>query len=173
MPENVVKYEAKDAIATITLNRPDKFNTLRPDVLNALEAAMAEANRAEDIKVIILEGAGDSFCGGFDFSDGLEHFEEVQEEGYDPGRDVDLVTSRYKSYMTTFMGLWRGSKPVIAKVHGYCLGGGSELALCRTGRGVRRCSFWHTLFSIVGLSPDRHVGLPAGPCQGQVLRADR
>ena len=52
------------------------------------------------------------------------------EEGYDPGRDVQLVTDRYASYVPSFMGLWRGSKPTIAKVHGYCVGGGSELALC-------------------------------------------
>jgi enoyl-CoA hydratase len=44
--------------------------------------------------------------------------------------DVNLVVNQYKSYLTQFMGLWRGLKPVIAKVHGYCVGGGSELALC-------------------------------------------
>ena len=44
--------------------------------------------------------------------------------------DMYNVTSRFTSYMNTFMGLWRGLKPTIAKVHGYCVGGGSELALC-------------------------------------------
>jgi enoyl-CoA hydratase len=52
------------------------------------------------------------------------------EENYDPGMDVNLVINPYKSYLTQFMGLWRGLKPVIAKVHGYCVGGGSEMALC-------------------------------------------
>lgn len=127
---DVVKYGQDGAIATITLNRPKKANTLRPEVIDALDAALRRANRDDAVRVILLEGAGDSFCGGFDFSDGLEHYEAIQEEGYDPGMDVHFVTNQYTSYIDTFMGLWRGLKPVIAKVHGYCVGGGSELALC-------------------------------------------
>ena len=80
--------------------------------------------------MIILEGAGDNFCGGFDFSGGLEHYNMITEDGYDPGLDVQFVTDRYQSYVPKFMGLWRGAKPTIAKVHGYAVGGGSELALC-------------------------------------------
>ncbi|QDY99707.1 crotonase/enoyl-CoA hydratase family protein [Nitratireductor mangrovi] len=123
-------YEKHGAIATITLNRPEKYNTLRPSLLNDLDAALREANLDNEVKVIILAGAGDSFCAGFDFSAGLEHYEEIVEENYDPGMDVNLVVNPYKSYLTQFMGLWRGTKPVIAKVHGYCMGGGSEMALC-------------------------------------------
>jgi enoyl-CoA hydratase len=126
----LVLYEKTGAIATITLNRPDKFNTLRPDILGELDEALREANTDNAVKVIVLQGAGDSFCGGFDFSEGLEHYAEIMEENYDPGMDVNLVINPYKSYLTQFMGLWRGLKPVIAKVHGYCVGGGSEMALC-------------------------------------------
>ena len=50
-----------------------------------------QANRDNEVKVIILEGAGDAFCAGFDFSDGLEHFEGITEANYDPGMDMDLV----------------------------------------------------------------------------------
>ena len=130
MAEEVVKYAKKGAIATITLNRPEKYNTLRLEVIDALDASLRDANRDDQIKVIILEGAGDSFCGGFDFSGGLEHYPGLTEDGYDPGVDHHYVTNHYTSYITPFMGLWRGLKPVIAKVHGYCVGGGSELALC-------------------------------------------
>ncbi|MGD8359206.1 MAG: enoyl-CoA hydratase-related protein [Lysobacterales bacterium] len=52
------------------------------------------------------------------------------EQDYDPGLDVQFVTDRYLSYVPKFMGLWRGSKPTIAKIHGYAVGGGSELSLC-------------------------------------------
>ncbi|MEM6536847.1 MAG: crotonase/enoyl-CoA hydratase family protein [Pseudomonadota bacterium] len=123
-------YKKDGVIATITLNRPDKYNTLRPSLLNDLDNALREANTDNGVKVVILEGAGDAFCAGFDFSDGLEHFEGITEKGYDPGLDVDLVVNPYKTYMVQFMGLWRGLKPTIAKVHGYCMGGGSEMALC-------------------------------------------
>ena len=130
MKTEALIYAKQDAVATIKLNRPEKQNTLRPDMINALEDTLRDANRDSAIKVIILEGAGNSFCAGFDFSDGLEHFSVIQEAGYDPGRDVHDVCNPYTSYISTFMGLWRGLKPTIAKVHGYCVGGGSELALC-------------------------------------------
>lgn len=129
--EKEALYAKSGAIATITLNRPEKYNTLRPSLLADLEDALRQANTDNDVKVIILEGAGDAFCAGFDFSGGLEHFgEHMAEAGYDPGLDVNTVVNPYLSYMTQFMGLWRGLKPTIAKVHGYCMGGGSEMALC-------------------------------------------
>src|SRR6516225_1191142 len=130
MSNDAVLCSVRDRIATITLNRPKKYNVLRNDVLNGLDRYLREANTDPDVKVILLEGSGDSFCGGFDFSDGLEHYDFVKEHGYDPGMDAHNVANLYTSYISTFMGLWRGLKPVIAKVHGYCVGGGAELALC-------------------------------------------
>jgi enoyl-CoA hydratase len=95
-----------------------------------LDAAMRAANWDGDVRVIVVEGAGDSFCSGFDFSGGLEHHGVYKEDGYDPGMDVFTAINQYTSGFPMFMGLWRGLKPTIAKVHGYCLGAGSELALC-------------------------------------------
>jgi len=128
--EEVVLYSKSNGIATITLNRPSKANTLRMEMIEGLDHALRDANQDSDIKVVILEGAGDNFCGGFDFSSGLAHYETLTEDGYDPGMDVHMVANHYTSYITRFMGLWRGLKPTISKVHGYCVGGGSELALC-------------------------------------------
>lgn len=130
MTEEGVLYGKSGAIATITLNRPEKANTLRMEVIQGIDEALEDANRDPAVKVVVLEGAGDNFCGGFDFSGSLDHYESIREESYDPGMDVHWVTNRYTSYISTFMGLWRGLKPTIAKVHGYCVGGGSELALC-------------------------------------------
>lgn len=130
MPEDVVKYGKSGAIATITLNRPEKYNALRAEVILGLDEALKAANRDNEVRVIILEGAGDSFCAGFDFSNGLEHVRVYRENGYDPGMDVCVAVNSYTSGIPIFMGLWRGLKPTIAKVHGYCLGAGSELALC-------------------------------------------
>ncbi|MEL7022710.1 MAG: crotonase/enoyl-CoA hydratase family protein [Pseudomonadota bacterium] len=145
MTQSFVLYDQNGAIATITLNRPEKYNTLRTELIDQLDAALRRANRDNTVKVIVLQGAGDSFCGGFDFSDGLEHYENIREQDYDPGMDVHMVTNQYTSYITTFMGLWRGQKPTIAKIHGYCVGGGSELALCA---------------DIVVASEDARIGTP-------------
>ncbi len=130
MSEDVVLYSTGNGIATITMNRPAKANTLRLEVIEGIDESLHRANADPNVKVILLEGAGDNFCGGFDFSGGLEHYDGITEADYDPGVDVQFVTDRYLSYVPKFMGLWRGSKPTIAKVHGYCVGGGSELALC-------------------------------------------
>lgn len=130
MSEHPVLYAKSDGIATVTLNRPDKANTLRMEVIEGLDGALRDANRDGDVKVVILEGAGDNFCAGFDFSGGLDHYAGIKEANYDPGMDVHWVANQYTSYVARFMGLWRGLKPTIAKVHGYCVGGGSELALC-------------------------------------------
>ena len=130
MSEDVVLYRTDNGIATITMNRPAKANTLRLEVIQGIDESLHQANADPDVRVIVLEGAGDNFCGGFDFSDGLEHYDGITEADYDPGFDVQFVTDRYLSYVPKFMGLWRGAKPTIAKVHGYCVGGGSELALC-------------------------------------------
>lgn len=127
---DLIRHTTRDAVATITLNRPERYNALNAEVIDALDAALRAANRDPATKVIVLAGAGDSFCAGFDFADGLAHYPTLQEANYDPGADMHEVTNAYTSYLPQFMGIWRGLKPVIAKVHGYCVGGGSEMALC-------------------------------------------
>ena len=64
-------YEKNERIATITLNRPEKFNAIRLPMPEELEKAIAEANADDEVRVIILQGAGKSFCAGFDFSGNL------------------------------------------------------------------------------------------------------
>lgn len=128
--EDVVLYEQRDRIATITLNRPAKMNAMRSEMVAELDRRLRQANTDDEVRVIVLQGAGDHFCTGFDFSNGLEHQSVYREDGYDPGRDLYYTANGYTSGIERFMGLWRGLKPTIAKVRGYCLGAGSELALC-------------------------------------------
>ena len=98
-----------------------------------LEKAIAEANADDEVRVIILQGAGKSFCAGFDFSGNLEHFKGwgLQDSAapWDPGRDMMTVTSPFVGPVPKFMSIWRSPKPVIARVHGWCVGGGSDMAL--------------------------------------------
>jgi enoyl-CoA hydratase len=133
MAYETILYKKKGRIATVTLNRPEKFNTIRPPMPEELEKALAEANADDDVRVIILQGAGHSFCAGFDFSENLEHFSgwglSGAGEAWDPGKDMMAVTSPFIGPVPKFMSIWRSPKPVIARVHGWCVGGGSDMAL--------------------------------------------
>jgi len=130
MPYQMITYQTRGPVATLTLNRPEKQNALHPTMWAEMDAALAAAQQDANVLVIVLEGAGDSFCAGFDFSGGLAHYDGLSEENYDPGRDVMYVTDPYSAPIPAFMRIWRSPKPVIAKVHGWCVGGGSEMALC-------------------------------------------
>jgi len=125
-------YDSAEAIATITLNRPDRLNTIVPPMPDELEAAVHRAIDEEQVRVIILRGAGRAFCAGFDFGGGFHHWDaHITTDGaWDPGKDFIAATSQALGAVPKFMSLWRSPKPVIAQVHGWCVGGGSDLALC-------------------------------------------
>jgi len=133
MPYETILYEKKDRIATITLNRPEKFNTIRPPMPDELEHALAVSNADRDVRVVILQGAGKAFCAGFDFSEDLEHFSgwglPSGSGQWDPGQDMMAVTSPFRGPVPKLMSIWRSPKPIIARVHGWCVGGGSDMAL--------------------------------------------
>ncbi|HTX32586.1 MAG TPA: crotonase/enoyl-CoA hydratase family protein [Solirubrobacteraceae bacterium] len=130
MSYETLLYATEGAIATITLNRPGRLNTIVPPMPDEFEAAVAEATLDRQIKVIVLRGAGRAFCAGYDFGGGFHHWDEaITTEGrWDPGQDFAWATSPYGPTQK-FMSVWRTPKPVIAQVHGWCVGGGSDLAL--------------------------------------------
>jgi len=132
MPYETILYDRDGAVATITLNRPQRLNTIVPPMPDELEAAVVAANRDPAVRVIILRGAGRAFCAGFDFSDDFSHFNDLltTDGRWDPGKDFVDATNPYLGPVPKFMSLWRSSKPVIAQVHGWCVGGGSDMALC-------------------------------------------
>ena len=147
MPYEALVYRTDGSTATITLDGPDEVNTIVPPMLDELADAVDRATRDDAVKVIVLQGAGSSFCAGFNFSEGFHQWDDrlAVEGGWDAGRDVIMVTSEAFGWVPRFMSLWRTPKPVIAKVHGWCLGGGSELALCA---------------DIVVMSEDARIGTP-------------
>ena len=147
MTYQALAYHTDGPTATITLDGPDDVNTIVPPMLDELADAVDRATRDDRIKVIVLQGAGRSFCAGFNFSGGFHQWDErlAVEGSWDAGRDVIMVTSEAFGWVPRFMSLWRTPKPVIAKVHGWCLGGGSELALCA---------------DIVVMSEDARIGTP-------------
>ena len=119
--------EADGAVVTFTLNRPERLNAVTPRMVDELDAALAAAIEDEAIRVIRLRGAGRAFCAGYD----LEWAAELMHEGdlagpWDPAADHRTMSR----YVNRYMALWRSPKPVVAQVHGVCVGGGSDLALC-------------------------------------------
>lgn len=123
---------AEDRIATITLNRPEELNTIVPPMPDEFEQAVRMATNDAAVKVIVVRGAGRSFCAGYDFGGGFKHWgDRVTTDGqWDPGKDFAWSTDRLTAPTQKFMSIWHTHKPVIVQVHGWCVGGASDTALC-------------------------------------------
>jgi enoyl-CoA hydratase len=127
-----ILYAADGPVATITLNRPERLNTIVPPMPDEVEQAVARATGDAQVKVIIVRGAGRAFCAGYDFSGGFHHWDEgITSDGqWDPGKDFVSATAPQLAPTQKLMSVWRCPKPVVAQVHGWCVGGGSDFALC-------------------------------------------
>jgi len=132
MSFHTLLYDTAEAVATITLNRPDRLNTIVPPMPQELEAAVDRAIADPGVRVIILRGAGRAFCAGFDFGGGFHHWDELltSDGAWDPGKDFAFATSQSQGAVPRGMSLGRGPKPGSAQGHGWCVGGGSDMALC-------------------------------------------
>jgi enoyl-CoA hydratase len=126
-----VLYEKDGRIGRITLNRPEVMNAIDDEVPAQLEDAVERANGDPGVHVIVLSGAGKAFCSGYDLAyyaqatGGAGH-EATQEMPWDPMKDYAFMMRNTQR----FMSLWRSHRPVIAKVHGFAVAGGSDIALC-------------------------------------------
>ena len=122
-------YEAAGRIARITLDRPERLNAIDEKMPGEIRAAVERANADDGIHVIVLQGAGRGFCTGYDlkaFAEAKGENPGVQSMPWDP-----MVDYRFMKQCTDdFFSLWRSYKPVICKVHGYAVAGGSDIALC-------------------------------------------
>lgn len=127
-----ILYDVAGPVATITLNRPERLNTIVPPMPEEFEAAIRAATLDDAVRVVVVRGLGRSFCAGYDFGGGFHHWDERITTGgaWDPGKDFVFATAPALSPTQQFMAMWRTPKPVIAQVHGWCVGGGSEMALC-------------------------------------------
>ncbi len=129
MTDEIVLYETKKRIARITLNRPETLNAIHPDTPRKLREAVDKANADDAIHVIILQGAGEGFCSGYDlkiFAETRGANSVIQDMPWDPTVDYKLMMG----FTQDFMSIFRSYKPVIAKVHKYAVAGGSDIALC-------------------------------------------
>lgn len=125
-----IRYAVGDRIATITLDRPAKRNALSPGLRNDVVAALKEAERDDSVSVVLIEGAGESFCSGYDLASYAagEAGQPERPAGWLDSEHFDTWTGQFpRSCLRDWMTIWDLLKPVVAKVHGHCLAGGSEL----------------------------------------------
>jgi enoyl-CoA hydratase len=129
MRYTAIKYTVAGRIARITLNRPARLNAIDDKMPRELRRAVEAANADDKVHVIVLAGAGRAFCAGYDlkkFAEGDPGNRWNQPMPWDPMRDYRGM----KANTDDFLSLWRSYKPVICKVHGYAVAGGSDIALC-------------------------------------------
>jgi enoyl-CoA hydratase len=127
MTSATLLYEVRDRIALLTLTRPERLNAIGDRTGRELREAVARANADDAVHVIVLRGAGRSFCAGYDLKDYAEGASPWnQDMPWDPMVDFRMM----KQNTDDFMSLWRSYKPTIAQVHGHAVGGGSDIALC-------------------------------------------
>jgi enoyl-CoA hydratase len=126
MPTSVL-LQTDGAVSTLTLNRPERLNTITNALAGDFRAALAEAQADPAVRVIRLKGAGRAFCAGYDIDWGAESMQEAEGDApWDPMADLAMMSR----FVDTYMSLWRSPKPVVAQVHGFCVGGGTDFALC-------------------------------------------
>jgi enoyl-CoA hydratase len=152
-----ILFEVKDRIARITLNRPEKRNALHPALLTELRDALLEADGLAEVNAVILEGAGKDFCAGYDLVGAYAGYKEGEAPPWDDDLyrstnasiDDDCWNMEQQQKLTLI--LFDMHKPVIAKVHGNCMAGGTDLALM--------CDF-------IICSEEAKIGFPATRANG-------
>jgi enoyl-CoA hydratase len=127
MTYGTLTYGKDDRVARITLNRPERLNAINDAMPGEIRRAVEEANADDDVHVIVLQGAGRAFCAGYDLKAYAEAETPLtQDMPWDPMQDYRIM----KRFTDDFFSIWRSYKPVICKVHGYAVAGGSDIALC-------------------------------------------
>jgi enoyl-CoA hydratase len=142
-------YAVSDRVARITLNRPERGNGITRQLVIELEQCVERADLDPDVHVILLSGAGKGFCGGYDLVESAEGQGTLGEQdvapapgspldplvmaaNHDPDRTWDPMVdyAMMSRNVRAFMSLFHCGKPVVCKVHGFCVAGGTDMALC-------------------------------------------
>ncbi len=140
-------YEVGDRIARITLDRPERGNGLTPMLITELAACVERADLDPAVHVLLLAGNGKGFCGGYDLVESAERDMSRLGGSTPPGSPLDpaVIAANHDPSGTwdpvvdyammsrnvrAFMALFHCGKPVVCKVHGFCVAGGTDMALC-------------------------------------------
>jgi len=114
---NTLKYEVKDKVCTITLNRPDVYNAFNDELSYELQDALKQARKDKEVRVLVITGEGKAFCSGQDLKAGS------------PEEKRDLSESLYKRYNPIIRAVRNMPKPVVCRLNGVAAGAGCSLAL--------------------------------------------
>ncbi|HEV2998809.1 MAG TPA: crotonase/enoyl-CoA hydratase family protein [Solirubrobacteraceae bacterium] len=143
-----ITYEAADRVARITLNRPERGNGITRRLVGELERCVEHADLDPAVHVILLSGNGKGFCGGYDLVESAECRgltgealdpppgspidPRVMAMNHDPSRTWDPMVDygMMGRNVRAFMSLFHCTTPVVCKVHGFCVAGGTDMALC-------------------------------------------
>ncbi|MET3616265.1 enoyl-CoA hydratase [Rhizobium aquaticum] len=138
-------------VSRLTLNRPDRLNAINDALRGALEGHLRDIARDDGISVVIIRGAGRAFCSGYDLK-ALPGNSTESSAYYQGGAAVTADRERLRETAERLMWLWNFPKPTIAQVHGYCLGGGGEMAaMCDITICADTAKFGHPAGRAVGI----------------------
>jgi enoyl-CoA hydratase/carnithine racemase len=143
-----ITYERRDAVALITLNRPDRLNAWTPRMASEQAAAIRTANDDDDVGAIVMTGAGRGFCAGADMQDTFK----TRLDGTDPGGDSEESGGMPRD--VDWVALARESKPLVAAVNGAAVGIGMTMILPFDVIVASERAKFGMLFIKVGLVPE-------------------
>jgi enoyl-CoA hydratase len=123
-----VAYEVTDRVATVTLNRPEVHNALSFQLRSDIVAALRRAEQDPEVSLVLLKGAGKSFCAGYDLKVSGSLEARRGHDGWVADPNLEDWTDQFsRTCVRDWLTLWQLLKPVVAQVHGNCLAGGLEL----------------------------------------------
>jgi enoyl-CoA hydratase/carnithine racemase len=157
-------YEVKDKVATITLNRPDKLNAFTGDMIDAWQKSLAEAQRDDNVNVVIVTGAGRAFCSGGDVGRMRSNQYAASLGGRSDARAGGHGDADEPTVLDGKNGLWEGvhripkqleqmDKPVIAMVNGLAVGAGMGMCVMCDVRIAAESARFSSGYVRVGLVP--------------------
>ncbi len=159
MSDDSLLYEERDGLAILTLNRPARMNTLTEEMIQGFADGLDSATATRAVRAIVLRGAGRALTGGYDLdawraeggtpSPYDAEGPEPRPGNWDPVRDYQAM----RHNVARFMKIWECPKPVLGQIHGWAIGGATDLILC--------CDLLYMADdAFIGYAPSRIYGLP-------------
>src|SRR5258708_12996103 len=127
MRMKTLRTEIRNGVGIITLTRAAEYNTITPELRDELANAIDDADADHDVRVILLRAEGPAFCAGYALggSTRAQAGETSRKRVWDSVADYGMISQ----YVNVYMKLWYAKKPTIAAVHGWCIGGGTDMVL--------------------------------------------